>query len=560
MEKKEISMEARLLVAFLLMGLVLFGTQYFYKPAPPAVATPTKAGPVKQAEVVLQAQKPAPPPPAAPTAVMPGQVHADKEETFTVETDLYRVTFSNQGAVVRSWILKDYKDKKGEPLDLVNQRALAKVPAPFSILVKNQQLATDPNTALFKVDRSPDNLSVDFEFSDGRAATKKSFKFSKASYLVGVTTQVTDNGVMVPHSIEWRGGFGDETVPNAATDQKAVYYDLTAAKLYEKDPKEAKNGPVTFSGQFSFAGLEDKYFAGVFLPVNRTSSEATVFSDAVPSASGSEEQRIGAAVGGDGLITFSYFAGPKDTDLLRRVDPKLTMLVDWGWFEVVAKPLFLALNWTANHLVHNWGWAIILVTIAINLLLFPLRLTSLKSSRKMQRLQPQIAAINAKYKSIGLRDPKKAEQNAELMDLYKKEGVNPMGGCVPMIIQIPFFYAFYKVLSISIEMRGASWLWVHDLSQPETIAIRVLPILLIVTQFLTQKMTPQPGVDPSQQKMMMLMPLFLGYIFYFLSSGLVLYYLTGNLVGILMQWLMNRGGAPLPPAPVVIENRPKKKR
>jgi YidC/Oxa1 family membrane protein insertase len=559
MEKKEMSMEARLLIAFLLMGLVLFGTQFFYKPTPAPPNSPTKAGPIKQAEIAKEAERPVQPAPAAVPKEMPGQVHADKEETVTVDTDLYRVTFSNRGAVVRSWILKAYKDHKGQPLDLVNQAALAKIPAPFSVSVKNQQFTTDPNAALFQVDR-PDDLSLDFEFSDGRTATKKSFKFSKTSYLVGITTQVLDNGVLVPHAIEWRGGFGDDSVLNAAAEQKSVHYDLSSSKLVEQDPKAAKNGPVSVSGQFSFVGLEDKYFAGVFLPVNRSSVEFTIFSDGVPGASGAEEQRIGAAAGGDGLNTFSYFIGPKDTDLLTRVDPKLTTLIDWGWFEIVAKPLFLALNWTADHVTRNWGWAIVLVTIAINFVLFPLRMTSLKSSRKMQRLQPQIAAINAKYKSISMRDPKKAEQNQEMMDLYKREGVNPMGGCIPMIIQIPFFYAFYKVLSISIEMRGAPWLWVHDLSQPETIAIRVLPIILIVTQFLTQKMTPQPGVDPAQQKMFMIMPLFLGYIFYFLSSGLVLYYLTGNLVGIFQQWLMNRGGPAALPAPAAVEKSPKKKR
>ena len=148
-----------------------------------------------------------------------------------------------------------------------------------------------------------------------------------------------------------------------------------------------------------------------------------------------------------------------------------------------------------------------------------------------------------------MRDPRKAEQNQEVMDLYKKHGVNPLGaGCMPLVLQIPFFFAFYKVLSVSIEMRGANWLWVSDLSQPETLAIRILPLMMIGTQFFLQKMTPHPGADPAQQKMMMFMPLVLGFMFYGVSSGLVLYWLTSNLVGIAQQWFINRS-MPLPQPP-----------
>jgi YidC/Oxa1 family membrane protein insertase len=160
-----------------------------------------------------------------------------------------------------------------------------------------------------------------------------------------------------------------------------------------------------------------------------------------------------------------------------------------------------------------------------------------------------------------MNDPRKSEQNQEMMDLYKREGVNPMGGCLPMLVQFPFLIAFYSVLRISIELRGANWLWVHDLSQPETIPIRILPVVLIVTQFLTQRMTPTPGVDPSQQKMMMFTPLIFGYIFWFLSSGLVLYYLTSNAVAIARQMILNRM-SPMP-APAVVDvkpNSPKKRR
>jgi YidC/Oxa1 family membrane protein insertase len=172
----------------------------------------------------------------------------------------------------------------------------------------------------------------------------------------------------------------------------------------------------------------------------------------------------------------------------------------------------------------------------------------------MQGLQPQIKAINDKYKNVGIRDAKKAEQNQEIMDLYKKEGVNPVGGCLPLLIQMPFLYAFYRCLTIAIELRHAPWLWVRDLSAPESLPIHLLPIILVVTQFLSQKMTPAAGVDPNQQKMMLIMPVMFGFMFYYLSSGLVLYYLTGNLVAIAFQLIINRfmptPAGPPPKAPV----------
>jgi YidC/Oxa1 family membrane protein insertase len=256
-------------------------------------------------------------------------------------------------------------------------------------------------------------------------------------------------------------------------------------------------------------------------------------------------------VGGAGQNSFSLFVGPKDISLLKTIDPKLTQLTDWGWFWFIAEPLFVALKWVHDNITHNYGWAIILVTVAINLLLLPLRLSSMKSMKKMSQIQPQIAAINEKYKGIGMRDPKRNDQNQEIMDLYKKNGVNPAGGCVPMLIQLPFFFAFYKVLTVAIELRGAPWLWVTDLSLPETLPIRILPVAMVITQFFQQKMTPSTSPDPTQQRVMLMMPLMLGFFFYGVSSGLVLYWLTGNVIGIAQQLIMNRMAA-APPAPEVI--------
>jgi len=178
--------------------------------------------------------------------------------------------------------------------------------------------------------------------------------------------------------------------------------------------------------------------------------------------------------------------------------------------------------------------------------------------KKMQALQPQVAAINAKYKNVGLRDPRKAEQNAELMALYKKHGINPMGGCLPMLLQIPFFIAFYSVLQVAIEMRGASWLWVKDLSRPEDLPIHILPVLMVIAQFVMQKMTPAPGQDPAQQRMMLMMPLVFGFMFYNMSSGLVLYWLTSNIVGIGQQWFINRIMPTPAPQPAEAASGPKR--
>ena len=562
--KKDLSMEARLLIAFLLMGVVLLVSQYFIKPVPAPVAT--KAGTEKSVQPASPAATEPPPAPIpSPKAAQAAatQVQGYNEQTYEVDTDLFHVVFSNRGAVVRSWILKDYKDHAGKPLELVNQRALVKVPAPFALSFKGTAPATDPNMALFKADRSDGGLTLNFEFSDGRALTKKTFQFDQKSHLIRVSSEVSQNGVLLPHELTWRGGFGDAGVVNPLTVQHAIYYDPAASggffgissKLQVKTAKDAKSGPISASGQFSFVGIEDSYFAAAFLPGNKPSVEQTTFSDGVPDAKGADEQRVGVGVGGEGSNTLSLFVGPKDTDLLRKVDPKLEQVVDWGWFWFLAHPLFTALNWTTDHVVHNYGWSIVLVTIVINLLLFPLRLTSMKSSRKMQGLQPQINAINEKYKGYPIRDPRQADKNQEIMDLYKKNDVNPVGGCLPMILQLPFLWAFYKVLAVSIEMRGAHWLWVTDLSQPESLAIHMLPVLLVVTQFLTTKMTPSPGMDPSQQKMMMIMPLIFGYMFYFASSGLVLYWLTGNVVAVVQQWTLNR----VSPPPVVTKAVPIKK-
>jgi YidC/Oxa1 family membrane protein insertase len=552
-------MEQRLLLAFVLMGLVLFLTPYFYKPPvpPPKTTVPAKSqtAPANSSAV----SKPAEAVPPAAAAPAPGQIQGSSEQQFIIDTDIYRVTLSNRGGTVRSWILKKYNDRAGKPLELVNAASYSKVAPPFSVVLRDDKAADALNYGLYMAKPTENGLGIQYTFSDGKNYAQKTFQFSKSGYLPQITTEVTVSGVPTEHLIQWRGGFGDPTVLNRTGEEHAVYFDpheagtlgLTQGKLFTKEAKSVKDGPVLTTGNYSFAGLDDRFFAAVFLPKDNTQIKVEAVKDDVPPApAGKEEMRVGVEVGGDSVNHFTLFVGPKNVDLLRRVDPKLQQLIDWGWYGVIAKPIFLAMHWLNDNYVHNYGWSIILLTIAINIVLLPLRWKSMKSQRKMQALQPKLAAINAKYKGLGMRDPRKAEQNQEVMDFYKKEGVNPMGGCLPMLIQLPLIYAFWKVLSVTIEMRGASWLWITDLSQPEQLAIRVLPIVMIASQFLIQQMTPTPGMDPSQAKMTKFMPLMFGFLFYNFSSGVVLYYLTSNLVGVAQQWAVNRMmPAPPPPPP-----------
>jgi YidC/Oxa1 family membrane protein insertase len=539
---EQMSTETRLLIAFLLMGAIMFLTPYFFKSQQPSPAAKksTQAG-ASEAIVPPTATQVIPPVAAAVSAAPAAPVtQAPAQPPLVIDTDLYKITFSNQGANVRNWQLKKSL-AEGKPLELVNTAATVEDPYPFDLYVaEHKDLAKKLNSAVYQQTVDPDGLGVTYDYSDGHTTVRKTFRFRKDSYLAQVTSEVKTDGQPVDNALEWRGGFGDFTISNPALKQQTIYFDQTANSLKEQTYKAASKGPITNSGNFSFAGVEDGYFTAVFLPDSNASVQTTTFSDNTRSPLLEKPaDYAGAAVSMGAVNHFRVFVGPKDYDLLKRVDPKLEQLISFGFMSILAKPLFLVVNWFNDNVVHNFGWAIVVVTVVINMALFPLKLSNMKSMRKMQALKPQVDAINAKYKNIKMTDPRKGEQNQEVMDLYKKYGVNPMGGCVPMLLQIPFFFAFYAVLRVSVEMRGANWLWIHDLSQPETLPIKILPIVMIISQFYMQSMTPQANVDPNQQKMMKFMPLIFGFMFYNFASGLVLYYLTSNLVGMGQQWFFN---------------------
>jgi YidC/Oxa1 family membrane protein insertase len=259
---------------------------------------------------------------------------------------------------------------------------------------------------------------------------------------------------------------------------------------------------------------------------------------------------MGAAVGDlSGPTVERLFVGPKALHILEKVrtntapgqlnGPDLSKVVDFGkYLGFIAKPLFLWLRWTHDHIIANWGWSIIILTVIINLVLLPLRLTSMKSALKMQKIQPQMKALQEKYKKYKMNDPKRADMNTEMAALYKEHGVNPVGGCLPLVIQMPFLIAFYGMLAVAIELRQANWFWLHDLSAPDKLYI--IPVLILISTIAMQRMTPQAGMDPTQAKMMtFMMPVFLGYISLRYASGLGLYWIVGNIIGFLQQMIMN---------------------
>lgn len=565
---QEPGMEKNLLIAFALMGVVIFGTQYFMPQAAPA---PVKKEAAQTTAAQAPAQAPDAPPAiaAAPAKLAPGQVAApvvaaSKEQTSRIETELYTVEFSNKGGVVTSWILKKYKDSRGQPLELVHGPAREKAGNPFAIQLNGRDMNPNLNWYLFAVSQAADGLGIDFNYSNGNTRAHKSFRFDRNKYVVDVQSELVLNGVPTPHNLAWRGGFGDHFAFNGHSLGTTVRFNESTNKLETKSVKDAASGWSTDTGNYAFAGIQDQFFTAVAIHRGAGQVELQTTSDTfVPysSTDKKEEPNIGMAVGGSASNKFAFYVGPKDLDVLKLVDPRLEQMVDFGtWFGIIAKPLFYALNYVNTNFIHNYGWSIIVVTIIINLLTLPLKMSSMKSMQKTALVQPELQRINDKYKGISMTDPKAAKKNEEVMELYKKHGINPAGGCLPLMLQMPFLIGFYSVLSVAIEMRQAQWFWVTDLSQPENIPIRILPILMVATQFLLQRMTPSAGMDPQQQKIMMFMPLMFAFMFYGASSGLVLYWLTGNAFAMLQQYVFTKVklGPVTPPSQAVVTVKKKK--
>jgi len=550
-------MERRLLLVFALTFLVIIAFQPILKKYMPQPPPPQKQEQQQQQTQQTPAATPGSPATVEkPAAATPkGSKQGSVESDTVIENDLYRITFTNRGGQVKSWILKKFDDDQGRPLELVNLAAAPKYGYPLSLWAYDETLRNKLNSALYVGSESGQLHSpaaITFEYADDDLAVRKTFRFDD-TYVVQVETSVTAKGADVAAIPMWPSGLGDETSPASYAVAKVEYqYNAKVERIAAKKV----SGGATIRGPFNWAGISDQYFAAVFLPDQpQTAALITLnYPLEVPKDPHNPQDTtkvdvLGAGVGNlAGPTTERVFVGPKALDVLEsvhvagmapNVEPDLRQLVDYGWLGVIARPLFLWLKWTYNHIVHNWGWAICVQTLIINLALLPLRISSMKSALKMQKVQPQMNSIKEKYKKYSMRDPRKQEMNAEIAALMKQEGVSPLGGCLPLVIQMPFLFAYYRMLGVALELRHAHWLWVRDLSSPDP--YHILPIAIIITMLFTQRMTPQAGMDPAQQKMMnFMMPAMLGVISWNLAAGLCLYWSVGNLIAIVQQAVMNR--------------------
>jgi YidC/Oxa1 family membrane protein insertase len=376
----------------------------------------------------------------------------------------------------------------------------------------------------------PGSHKLTLEYQGGGVRALKTFDFDRDQYLLRVSTKVERNGIAVPHQLVWQGEFGDQSIPDVPAKRHAIHY--TAGKYQRtvvtsiKDPQEITAGS---------AGAEDQYFLAMFvrdkegpLKISKQEYKLADLPDGTKGAAA-----YGVAVAIPATEEVKVYVGPKLQDNLVAADPKLEGVIDYGWFlfAVIAKPLLTMLLFI-NQYIGNFGWSIVILTIVINMVLFPLRVKQQLAMQRMQKHAPQLKQLQDKYKKLKPGDPKRTEIEKQIMEMNKQQ----LAGCLPMLMQMPLLFAFLNMMSAAIQLRGAPWiLWIKDLSQPDI----VLPILFGLAMFIQMKLGPT-SPDPAQAKMAYFTPILITILFlwYGSASGLSLYWLTGNVIGIGQQWFI----------------------
>jgi len=531
-------MEKRLILAIVLSFLVLALYQMvFLKNKPQTHPQAQTRVPVQAAASEPKpAELPAPPetPPAAAQASE--EAKAQAEAQVLVDTSLYQAVWSNRGASLRSWKLKTHLDEDKDGLDLVSRRAAEVGKFPFSLETQDAELDKTANGGLFlpsvtRVDlRDGQTGELKFYYSDGNSVKiEKVFVFTGGAYDFDVRISVWKDGRKVEPRIIWGPGIGNPVVTSkrqqfGVGSGVAV---LAANRVYRVN--DGKYRPEASAFNFAnWAAYEDNYMAALFIT---SPQQGTAQFLRVP-----RDERIA-----DFFLSVSVpqkaYIGPKDFDRLRAFGHEAKKIINFGFFGSIAEILLISIKFIHRY-IPNWGFAIIILTFLIKIIFFPLTYSSMKSMSKMQELQPKIKALRAKYKKAKKDINQRRQMNEEMMKLYKEHGINPAGGCLPILVQIPVFWGFFRMLVVAMEFRQSPFiLWIKDLSVHDP--YYVTPILMGATQFISQKMTPT-SADPAQARMMLIMPVVMTFFFMNFQSGLVLYWLTNNCLQIGQQYIMNR--------------------
>ncbi|HEX7019273.1 MAG TPA: membrane protein insertase YidC [Gemmatimonadaceae bacterium] len=541
-------MEKRVLIAVLLSFLVLYAYQALYPPPPePKPGTPAaaQAPPDAKAAPPSASKTPAPATPAAAPLPAP-----EPGQQVVVDGPAVRAVFDTRGATLASWELKKYSDAAGRPLELVPPNAPSGSVRPFTLAVDDTALTATLARAVYTpsathVDLTTGQPSVRFEYREGDLVVQKTFAFDAAHpYVITFSETVTRGGRRLNPIIEWGPALGDGiTVKTRSYNPPPQPMYFRDGKVKRIDPKKIPDQPSQ-EGDLGFAGVDDHYFlSAVINPAQPLHIEYQPVHAPVPGVEQGAQWVSWAVRFPAPPDRVTYFLGPKDFDVLASVNRDLVRAIDFGMFSWLVVPLLRALKWI-NVYIGNYGWSLIILTILINLAMFPLRHKSVVSMRKMQEIQPEVKAIQERYSKLKMSDPARGKMNTELMNLYRERGVNPASGCIPMLLTLPVLFAFYSLLAVAIELRGAPFtLWIHDLSAHDPLYIT--PILMGITQLVQQWMVPS-GADPMQQKMMMIMPVVFTGMFLWAPSGLVIYWTTTNLWGIGQQMVTNKLIGPPP--------------
>lgn len=558
-------MEKRVLLAVVLSFVVLYGYQAIFPPPKPV--TPAAQGPAPAA--AGQPAQPVNPPIEATTTTGVGAAPAQPaaaplvadaaERDIVIENESVRAIFTTRGGALKSWRLKKYQDGAREPLELIPQNPPAGQPRPFILTVDDASVSATLGQALFRpsttsLDVSSGPATLTFEYADGSGlAARKDFSFDPRSpYVVHLSASVTQGSTPLVPTVQWGPALGNAVdVDSRASGEMAsrpiLYRDGDVNRVDASDIAEV----ASQEGPFGFGGVDDHYFLTAIVVPKQVPVRLSYETVAAPPAQGAESAPppyIRWAVRFNGAPSgAAFFAGPKDFDVLAAIDRDLVKAIDFGMFAWLVVPLLRALKWL-NVYVGNYGWSIVWLTVLINLAMFPLRHKSVVSMRRMQEIQPEMKSIQDRYAKLKMTDPGKSKMNEEMMALYKSRGVNPASGCVPMLLTMPVLFAFYAMLSVAIELRGAPFIWwITDLSRHDPLYIT--PILMGVTQFVQTKMTPSTA-DPTQQRIMLLMPLIFMFMFVKAPSGLVLYWTISNAWAIGQQYFTNKLIGPSQPRTV----------